>query len=227
MNGTIIVIEGLDGCGKQTQVELLEKYFYGKNIKVKKISFPDYDSPSSSLVKMYLNSEFGKSPNDVNAYAAASFYAIDRYASYKKNWHKNYINGDVIICDRYTTANAFYKMSKIEKADWENFLTWLYDYEYNKLGLPRPNKVIYLNLPIEISQQLMKKRYNGNENKKDLHESNINFLTKCREAAEYISKKDKWKVMDCSIDDKIKNKSEIHQEIISYLRGDIFNGYEF
>ena len=220
MDKKLIVIEGLDGCGKQTQVSMLVKALEEKKKKVKYITFPDYKEPSSALIKMYLNSEFGSSPSDVNAYAASSFYAVDRYASYKKFWEKNYLSGEIIICDRYTTSNAIYQMCKLPKNEWDSYLTWLCDYEYNKLKLPRPSKVIYLNMPIETSQALMKKRYSGDESKKDLHESNIEFLKICKEAAEYVLQKDDWIKIDCVKDNIVKSKEQIHGEIISFLEKD-------
>lgn len=220
MNKKLVVVEGLDGSGKQTQVSMLVKAFEEKNKKVKYITFPDYNEPSSVLIKMYLNSEFGSSPEDVNAYAASSFYAVNRYVSYKKFWEKNYTSGEIIICDRYTTSNAIYQMCKLPKSEWDSYLTWLYDYEYNKLKLPKPYKVIYLSMPIEMSQVLMKKRYSGDESKKDLHEANINFLEICKEAAEYVIKKDNWIKIDCIEDSVIKSKEQINGEIINILEKD-------
>ncbi|MGYP004536359377 len=217
MKGKLIVLEGLDGCGKNTQTRLLTERFKKENLDVKYITFPNYEYASSSLVKMYLNSEFGSSPDDVNAYAAASFYAVDRYASFKKYWQKFYENGGVILCDRYTTSNAIYQMCKLEKKFWNEYLTWLYDYEYDKLGLPRPDSVIYLRGDIEVSQKLMAVRYEGDESKKDLHESNIKFLKKCSEAASYVAKKDGWKIIDCCKNGEMRGKNEIHEEIIKII----------
>lgn len=219
MRGKLIVIEGLDGCGKNTQTKLLVDYFNNLNLKVKYLSFPNYSDDSSSLIKMYLNSELGCSPEDVNAYAAASFYAVDRYASFKKHWGKDYFAGFNIICDRYTTSNAFYQMCKLDRKYWDNYLTWLYDYEYNKLSLPRPDKVIYLKGNIEISQNLIKKRYSGDENKKDLHESNISFLSKCSCAADYVAKKDNWEIIECCENNKMKSKTDIHKAILKVIEG--------
>lgn len=223
MNGKLIVIEGLDGSGKNTQTKLLVDFLSANGKNVEYLSFPDYSSPSSALVKMYLNSEFGSSPSDVNAYAAASFFAVDRFASFKKSWEKSYKNGKILICDRYTTSNTFYQMSKLPKRLWNEYLTWLYDYEYNKLGLPKPSSVIYLNMPVSVSQNLMEKRYHGDENQKDLHESNVAFLKKCEEAANYVRKKDSWFTVDCVFNESIKNKDQIHSEITAFLRKDIFD----
>ncbi len=194
----LVVIEGLDGSGKSTQFEIISSIFAQNNIPYKAISFPNYDEPSSSLIKMYLNGEFSKNANDVNAYAASSFYAVDRYASFKLYWEDSYKNGDFILAGRYVTSNAIYQMVKCDRSDWENYLEWLSDYEYNKLGLPEPDLVIFLDMPVEVSQQLMTERYNGDESKKDIHETDIEFLKNCREAALYTANKQDWKIISCS-----------------------------
>lgn len=196
--GKLIVIDGLDGSGKSTQFELVQQSLSEQGIAVKAISFPDYSQPSSALVKMYLAGEFSKNAEDINAYAASSFYAVDRYASYKTFWESNYLNSEIILASRYTTSNAIHQMVKLPKNEWDNYLTWLYDYEYKKLGLPIANMVIFLDMPIEISQELLSKRYNGNEDKKDIHEANISYLLKCREAALYSAEKLEWVVIPCS-----------------------------
>ena len=183
----LIIIEGLDGCGKSTQTQLLENFFKDSNVDYKKIKLPDYDSPSSTLVKMYLAGEFGKNASDVNAYAAGSFYAVDRFASYVLNWKKDYDNGTVILADRYATSNSIYQMEKIEPSKWDEYLDWSADFEYNKIGIPRPDCVIFLDMPVEISQKLMTSRYNGDEGKKDVHEANVEFLQKCRPRYGFIS----------------------------------------
>lgn len=208
--GKFIVIEGLDGSGKATQTKLICEKLTKKNKKFCKLSFPNYDEPSSALVKMYLNSEFGNSPDDVNVYAAASFYTVDRYASYKKFWQENYENGQIIIADRYTTSNEIYQLCRLKKSQWDEYLCWLEDYEYNKLGLPKPDLVAYLDMPVEVSQKLMQNRYNGDNSKKDLYEKNVEFLKKCRETAMYTAQKFDWKVVPCSEGEKPKPISEIN-----------------
>lgn len=196
--GKLIVIDGLDGSGKSTQFELISKKLKAKNLPVKAISFPDYDNPSSSLVKMYLAGEFSKNASDINAYAASSFYAVDRYASYKLFWESNYKNGDLVLASRYVSSNAIHQMVKLPKNDWDNYLDWLKDYEYEKLGLPKPDLIIFLDMPIDVSQKLLLNRYNGDENKKDIHESNIQYLKDCRKSALYAAEKENWKVINCS-----------------------------
>lgn len=196
--GKLIVIEGLDGSGKSTQLELLPKNLKAKGIDCKTVSFPNYDNPSSTLVKMYLAGEFGKKPNDVNAFAASTFYCVDRYASFKANWGKFYNDGGTVIAGRYTTSNAVHQCSKLPEDQWEDFLSWLYDFEYNKVGIPKPDKVIFLDMPVEVSQRLMTSRYGGDESKKDVHEANVEFLNACREAALYAARKYGWSVVECA-----------------------------
>ena len=174
--GKLIVMEGLDGSGKATQTGLLCQYLESRGRRVRHIEFPDYREPSSALVKMYLNKEFGSNPGDVNAYAASSFYAVDRYASFLRFWRKDYLSGATIVADRYTTSNAVYQMEKTPREDWNKYLAWLQDYEYGKLQLPRPDLVLFLDMPTEISQRLLSGRYAGDERKKDLHESNVEFF---------------------------------------------------
>ena len=193
--GKLVVLEGLDGSGKSTQLELLEKALAEKNVRFETVSFPAYNLPSCAPVKMYLNGEFGSNPNDVNPYAASTFYAVDRFASYKKNWGKAYESGSIILAGRYVTSNAIHQASKLSKDEYEPFLNWLYDLEYNKIGIPKPDLVIYLNVPIEASQKLLSGRYSGDESKKDIHEKDIKYLNNCRAAAEFVADKSGWSVV--------------------------------
>lgn len=222
MSHTLIVIEGLDGSGKSTQVELLKKRLESENIPLKQIKLPDYDDKSSTLVKMYLGGEFGPNPDDVNIYAASSFYAVDRYASYKRHWMKDYLSDTVILSDRYTTSNAVHQTVKLPRDEWDSYLSWLTDYEYNKMGIPVPSAVIYLDMPVEISQRLMSKRYGGDEVKKDVHEANVGYLKKCREAALYAAEKFGWSVIKCSDGEEplpIEEIAEsIYYEVIKKIR---------
>ncbi len=198
MSQTLIVIEGLDGSGKSTQVELLKQRLISKNIPVRQIKLPDYDDPSSTLVKMYLNGGFGKKADDVNIYAASSFYAVDRFASYKRHWEKDYLGGTVIIADRYTTSNAVHQSVKLPESEWDGYLSWLTDYEYVKMRIPKPDAVVFLDMPVDISQKLMSKRYGGNESKKDIHEADVEYLKKCRKAAMFAAEKFGWSIIKCS-----------------------------
>lgn len=217
----LIIIEGLDGSGKSTQIKLLEEYLKSNEIIYKKIKLPDYDSPSSTLVKMYLGGEFGSSADDVNAYAAGAFYAVDRYASFNLGWKKDYESGTLIIADRYATSNSIYQMEKIEESKWDEYLEWSEDFEYSKLSIPRPDCVIYLDMPVEISQRLMTSRYDGDENKKDVHEVNVDFLNKCRKSALYTAEKQGWKVIECSNGKEPYSVDEIHKKIIDIVKEEL------
>ncbi len=215
-------MEGLDGSGKSTQTDLLEKYIIQKNIDYKKIKLPDYDSPSSTLVNMYLGGEFGTDAADVNAYAASSFYAVDRFASFKLKWKNDYDNGKLILADRYATSNLIYQTEKIDKSKWDEYIEWSDDFEYNKIGIPRPDLVIFLDMPVEISQKLMTSRYNGDENKKDVHEANVAFLNACRQSALYAAKKQGWTVIECSDGEKSLPIDVIHNKIVEIAEKEIF-----
>lgn len=217
MASKIIVIEGLDGSGKGTQSNILFDTLCERGYKVKKITFPDYDSPTSSLVKMYLCGELGDSPDAVNAYAASTFYAVDRVASFIKTWKKDYEECDYIIADRYVTSNIIYQMTKVNEDEREEYIEWCEDFEYNRLGVPRPDTVIYLDMPPEVSQKLMSGRYNGDESKKDIHEKNMDFLFKCRESALYALDKLNWIHLSCAKGDTPKSREEISQQILDIL----------
>lgn len=217
MTGNLIVIEGLDGSGKSTQVELIKKNLTKNGIKIKQIKLPDYDSESSALVKMYLNGDFGKNPSDVNTYASSLFYTVDRFASYQNGWKNDYLSGVTILADRYTTSNAVHQMVKLSKENWDEYLFWLEDLEYNKVGIPKPKKVIFLDMPVDVSQKLMTKRYNGDEVKKDVHESNVKYLYACREAALYAAEKLGWVVIKCSENNEPRSIDDINNDIMKEL----------
>lgn len=219
--GKLIVIEGLDGSGKATQTELLRRNLEDKGVNVKKITFPDYNNPSSSLVKMYLSGKLGGSPGDVNPYAASSFYAVDRYASYKQFWQKDYLSGKTILADRYATSNAIYQLAKLPQKSWNSFLNWLEDYEYNLLSIPKPDITVYLDMPPEISQKLITDRYSGDESKKDIHESNFAFLRQCRESALYSAEKLGWRIIPCGSGKVPRNIESIHADILNVVKNQI------
>ncbi len=216
---SLIVIEGLDGSGKGTQSRLLAEYLDENNIENIKISFPDYDSDSSALVKMYLAGDFGTDAESVNAYAASSFYAVDRFASYTMKWKKPYEDGKLILADRYTTSNITYQLSKLNPKEWDTFSKWLYDFEFEKLGLPVPDAVIYLDMDPRVSQKLLTSRYSGDDSKKDIHEKNIEYLTSCRTAAVYAQEKFGWHKITCNTENlEPRSIEDIHEEIIGHLK---------
>ena len=215
--GKLIVLEGLDGSGKSTQLSILEKTLSDMGFDFKTVSFPEYTLPSCEPVKMYLAGEFGKNPGDVNAYAASLFYAVDRFASFKKGWCDFYNNGGLILAGRYATSNAIHQTSKLDKSEWAEYLAWLEDLEYEKVGIPKPDKVIYLNVPIEVSQKLLSERYDGDESKKDIHEKDMDYLMACRKAAKYASKKCNWNVINCADGNKPRTIESISDEILSIV----------
>ena len=215
MAGRLIVLEGLDGSGKATQAKLLTEALQKAGKDVLAVSFPDYESDSSALVRMYLAGQFGGDPGDVNAYAASSFYAVDRYASFKKDWGGFYENGGIVIADRYTTSNAVHQCSKLPREQWGSFLDWLFHYEYELLGIPAPAAVIYLRLDPAVSQRLMTGRYHGDEGKKDIHEKNLDYLNRSREAADYCAARLNWRTVECLREDAMRPMEDIHAEIMA------------
>ena len=215
--GTLIVIEGLDGSGKATQAKLLFESLQQRGKNVRQVSFPDYDSDSSALVKMYLAGDFGSDPGDVNAYAASTFFAVDRYDSFKKNWREFYENGGVVIADRYTTSNAVHQCSKLPETEWEGYLDWLFHFEYDLLGIPAPDCVFYLQTDPGMSQKLLTERYRGDEKKKDIHERNADYLAHSRAAAEFCAKKLGWTTIHCVKDGSMRGIQEIHEELLGCL----------
>jgi dTMP kinase len=214
LKGKLIVIEGLDGCGKSTQLDLLQKKF---DANARFISFPNYESASGSIVKDYLSGKFSEENMMTGCFAASSFYAVDRYTSYKEYWESDYKNGANIIAARYTTSNAIYQMAKLEKEKWDEYLDWLWDFEYNKFSIPKPDKVIFLDMPIEISQKLLSKRYDGDESKKDIHEKNVDFLNRCRETALYTAEYDNWHIVSCAEGENIRSIEGINNELIGII----------
>ena len=215
--GKLIVIEGTDGSGKSTQFRLLTERLEQEGHKFQKLVFPQYAEPSSALIRMYLGGEFGSSPSDVNAYAASAFYAVDRYASYKKVWGDWYENGGLIDSDRYTTSNAVHQASKEPAETQQAFLKWLYDFEYDKLGLPRPDLTLYLDVPTDFTEQMMRRREQDTNTQADIHEQDMQYLATCRRtgkaAAEYYG----WTVIQCVREGKMRSIEDIHQEICRHV----------
>ena len=215
--GKLIVIEGPDGSGKSTQFRLLSQRLEQEQVTFRHIVFPRYDQESSALIRMYLGGEFGSKPSDVNAYAASSFYAADRFASYKMDWGQWYENGGLILSDRYTTSNAVHQASK-EPAEKQNeFLHWLYDFEYDKLKLPRPDLVIYLDVPTDFTEKMLRGREASTNTKADIHEQDMQYLATCRQtgrkAADYYG----WTVIQCVRDGQMRSIEDIHQEIYNHV----------
>lgn len=219
--GKLYVIDGTDASGKQTQFEKLQQRLRKENIDFRTVSFPNYDSPSSSLVKMYLSGEFGENAKDVSPYIASTFYAADRYATYKTKLEDYYNNGGIILADRYTTANMVHQAGKIkDKQEREKFLNWLWDFEFNLYKLPVPTKVFFLNMPPEYAFELMKNRENKftHEAQKDIHERDKNHIVDSYNAACDVAQKYNWVTIDCIKDDKIRTIEEIHEDIFKQIK---------
>ena len=220
MKKTLIVIEGVDSSGKETQTNRLAEKLAELGYPVKQISFPDYESDSSALVKMYLGGAFGKKPDAVSPYAASLFYAADRYASFKTKWMQDYEDGTLIICDRYVTSNMIHQASKIsDNGQKDAFLDWLCDLEYEKLALPKPDQVFFLDMPPEMSVRLMKERQNKitGEAQKDIHESDTGYLEKSYRNAKLISEKYGFTEIRCDREGQLRSIDDIGDEILSIV----------
>ena len=211
--GKLIVIEGTDGSGKSTQFKALTQRLREENTAFKTLVFPRYNEESSALIRMYLQGQFGSRPDDVNAYAAASFFAVDRYASYKQDWGTWYEEGGLIVSDRYTTSNAVHQASKEQGEAQQAFLKWLYEFEYDKLGLPRPDLVIYLDVPTAFTEKMMRSREAATNTQADIHEQDMTYLTTCRETGRAAANYYGWKIIECVRDGQMRTIEDIHQEI--------------
>ena len=214
----LIVIDGLDGSGTATQTKLLAQRLNALGYKARTVSFPDYESDSSALVRMYLGGQLGSSPDDVNAYAASSFYAVDRVASYinTRGWDRG--EYDFIIADRYTTSNIIHQMAKVAESERESYIDWLFDFEYNRLGIPAPDMVIFLDVDPAISQKLIFGRYGGDESKKDIHESDFAYLLRCRSSAMYAIEHLGWIRIDCTEGGEMRSVEDIGDSILSLVK---------
>lgn len=211
--GKLIVIEGTDGSGKSTQFRALTERLTAEGKAFQKLVFPQYAEPSSALIRMYLGGEFGTSPSDVNAYAASAFYAVDRYASYKKVWGKWYEEGGLVLSDRYTTSNAVHQASKEPEEKQAAFLQWLTDFEYGQLGLPQPDLIIYLDVPTDFTEKMMRHREAETNTNADIHEKDMQYLATCRRTGRAAAKFYGWKVIECVRDGAMRSIEDIHEEI--------------
>ena len=218
MSGKLIVFEGTDGSGKATQSKLLFERLQREGVDCRKLNFPRYGEKSAALVELYLGGAFGSHPDDVNAYAASTFYAVDRYASYKQDWGPFYEAGGLVIADRYTTSNAVHQASKLLPGERKGFLEWLFDLEYGKLGLPKPDLVLYLDMPTEITEKMMRSREAATGTHADIHEQDEAYLKSCREAAREIVKDCGWTVIHCAKGDAPRTVEDIHNEVYKTVK---------
>lgn len=219
--GKLFVIDGTDGSGKQTQSNLLKERLKKDEIDFKSVSFPNYGSPTSTLVKMYLEGDFGENQKDVSPYIASTFYAADRYATFKKDFEEYYNNGGIIIADRYTTSNMIHQAGIIkDKQEREKFLKWLWDFEFNLYGLPIPTEVIFLNMPPDYTEKLIQDRENKitHEKKKDIIEKNKQNTIDAYNNALELVKKYNWYEIKCVKDDKIRTIEDINDEIYELVK---------
>lgn len=211
--GKLIVLEGTDGSGKSTQFARLKSWLEDGGTDFKHIVFPRYSQESSALIRLYLGGAFGTKPSDVNGYAASAFFAVDRFASYKQDWGAYYENGGLILSDRYTTSNAVHQGAKESPENRGEFLRWLYEFEYDRLGLPRPDLVLYLDVPTEFTEQLMRGREAATNTSADIHEKDLAYLSACRTAGREAAKLYGWTVIDCVRDGRMRSIEDIHNEI--------------
>ena len=215
--GKLIVIEGTDGSGKSTQFRLLSQRLEQEGRQFKHIVFPRYAEESSALIRMYLGGQFGDRPSDVNAYVASTFFAVDRFASYKMDWGQWYENGGLVLSDRYTTSNAVHQASKESGEKQAEYLTWLYDFEYDKLGLPRPDLTIYLDVPTDYTEKMLRSREAATNTKADIHEQDMQYLATCRETGRAAAKHYGWTVIQCVREGVMRSMDDIHEEIYRHV----------
>ena len=214
--GKLFVIDGTDGSGKQTQFEKLKERLNKDGVEYKTVSFPNYDSPSSSLVKMYLSGDFGTDAQKISPYIASTFYAADRYATFETGYKKYYEDGGIILADRYTTASMVHQAGKIKnKEERDKFIKWLWDFEFKLYGLPIPTEVFFLNMPTEKAFELMKDRKNKFDKnaKKDIHERNEIHMREAYNAACEVAKEYNWYEIKCMKNNELRTIEDIHEEI--------------
>jgi len=221
MKGKLIIIEsGADSSGKATQTQLLFKRLEAEAYPVKKVEFPNYQSASSSLVKMYLNGDFGKNPSDVDPYVSSTFYAVDRFASYKTGWEEFYTAGGIVLADRYTTSNMVHQGAKLMGADKDKYLDWLWNLEFNIYRLPVPDGVIFLDMPTDFSNRLMAQRENKitGKREKDIHERNKEYLNISYENSLYVAEKYGWTRVPCVMGEELRTIEEIHEDVYEKVK---------
>ena len=218
MRGTLIVLEGTDGSGKATQAKLLLRELAARGVNCREIDFPRYGSPFAEPANLYLHGALGGRPGDVNACAASVMFAVDRFASYKEDWGGFYEAGGVVVANRYTTSNAVHQASKLERAEREAFLSWLFDLEYRRLELPEPDLVVYLDLPVELTERLLRARRERTHTRADIHEQDEAYLRSCRKNAREIARDLGWRRIDCSRNGDLRTPEDIHREVWELVR---------
>ena len=218
MQGKLIVMEGIDGSGKSTQYQKLCERLTAEGTAYRKAVFPRYQEESSALLRAYLGGQFGEKPGDVNAYAAATFFAVDRFASFKTDWGAYYKNGGLILSDRYTTSNACHQGSKVPEAERQQYLDWLYDFEFRLMELPRPDLVIYLDIDVETSRRQMLARQSATNTQADIHEKDFQYLADCLEAGHYAADHYGWTRIRCVENGEMRSVEAIHADVYAAVQ---------
>lgn len=218
MKGRLIVFEGADGAGKATQARLLARRFDAEGVRYHEIDFPRYGNPFAEPARLYLTGALGAKPGDVSAYGASVLYAVDRYASYREDWGDIYEAGGLILANRYTTSNAVHQAAKLPPGEREEYLEWLFDLEYRRLGLPEPDLVIYLDLPSEVSERLLRRREAETGTKADIHEQDADYLRQCRESARGIARFLGWRILHCAGGRELYTPEAIHSRVWELVR---------
>ena len=215
MSGKLIVLEGTDGSGKATQARMMGQRLQREGIAFREIDFPRYGNPFAEPVDLYLHGALGNRPGDVNAYAASVMFAVDRFASYKEDWGGFYERGGIVVANRYTTSNAVHQASKLPAEERQSFLDWLFDLEYGRMGLPEPDLVLYLDMPTEVTEKMLRHREEATATAADIHEQDGDYLRRCRESARQIARDLKWSVVDCAAGDAPRTVEDIRREVLS------------
>ena len=218
MAGKLIVFEGTDGSVKSTQFQRCCQALQAQGRTFRTIRYPRYEAESSALVRMYLGGAFGSHPDDVNAYAASTFFAVDRYASYKMDWGQWYASGGLVLSDRYTTSNAVHQTVKVPREERMTFLHWLYDLEFDKLQLPKPDLVLYLDVPTDFTEKLLRRREQDTHTQADIHEQDTAYLAACREVGRQAAEFYHWQVISCVKDGAMRTIEDIHEEIYQCVK---------
>jgi len=222
--GYLIAFDGIDASGKTTQAKILEKKLRETGKEILYLTFPVYENESSSLVRLYLNGDLGKNPDDINAYAASSFFAADRYISYMNGWKEFYEKRNtVVLANRYTTANAIHQLSKFPENEWDKFLDWLYDYEFKKLNIPKPDLTVLFDMHPDVAIKLIEERAKKTQIPKDIHEADPEHLRKSYEAGLYAAEYLRWEKIVCYKKDEAgvllpKTEEEISVDLFGLVR---------
>ncbi len=218
MRGRLIVLEGTDGTGKTTLHRMMAQRLEREGAAFREVDFPRYGSPFAVPVERYLQGQLGDKPGDVNACAASVLYAVDRYASFKEDWGGDYAAGKLILANRYTTSNAVHQAPKLPEGERWDYLDWLFDLEYRRLGLPEPDLVIYLDLPTELSLRMLRQRQEASHTRADIHEKDGAYLRACRESAREVARRLGWRLVDCARDGAVRTVEDIHEQLWEFVR---------